>query len=455
MSENANSKANSNSGSFFDGFSDIVILLCIALFCCNRCVYPVIDNTEIENGSDFAQAVFLDRENITIDGKYLCPAVMCEEGAFLSEHTKMLYSIEGADSNAVISDAFTKIGNGKYEYNGKLVTDTPFVPIDNLSGIKGGETLDVSLVEDSYARIHTRTANVHNRFYVVPRGEEQSFDAWRDSCRVKALDDVINPYFRAVFISGDNVSSGIFIGDYSLSTYEREEYIAKLNQDAYKERNNTTLQINDVDIAYYCKGTAANITISFNPAPDTISCNFFYHLLYKGHIWPRKDKWARLGYQSACILPGQTKYEFNVTPERIIRSVNDDRIADLALVGVEVAECLSIIEVKTEVSRGRSIKDMAAEGVASALLNNEPDKKYYIADYDHRSTFWQKITLKRDLSPAWWKLILAIVVGIIAFFCEVVSYSSDRVEKIARIIGCVILSLTIVYAIMWVILSTF
>ena len=454
MSENTNTEASSksNSGSFFGVFADIVILLCIALFCCNRCVYPVIDNTEIENGSDFVQAVFLDRENITIDGKYLCPAVMCEEGAFLSEHTKMLYSIEGADSNAVFSDAFIKIGNGKYEYNGKLVTDTPFVPIDNLSGIKGGETLDVSLVEDSYARIHTRTANVHNRFYVVPRGEEQSFDAWRDSCRVRALDDVSNPYFRAVFISGDNVSSGIYIGDYSLSTYEREEYIAKLNQDAYKERNNTTLQINDVDIAYYCKGTAANITISFNPVPDTISCNFFYHLLYEGNFSPRKDKSARLGYQSACILPGQTKYEFNITPERIIKSVSDDQIADLALVGVEVAECLSVIEVKTEVGRGRSVSDRAHEGVARAMLNNVPDKKYYIADYDHRSTFWQKITLDRDLSTSWWNLVIAIAVICASFLLFL--FNGEHEDRILTlfIIICVC---SVAYIILWDVLSTF
>ena len=468
MSENSNSNGNSKSGSWFGGLVDLVLVLLVAFACCNKCVHLVLDDTELANNAEFTQLVFVDGSEDTIDGSHICPAIKCKKGGFLSEHTKMLYTISGADSCAVISNAFDAISNGKYLYSGKLITDNPFVPITTLSNLKGGETLDISLVEDGYTRIYTRNASVYNKFHVVPRTESQSFANWMDSCRVAGLKDVDDPYISAVFISEGKVEKGIFIGDYSLSKYEQEEYIAKLNKDAYRERNNTPLQINDVEITYHCEGTAANVTVTFEPLADTLICSFIYHAINE-YNWARTDNNTRFGYKSTTIVPGQTKYEFNIAPEVISNNLDIyEKIADLALVGVEEGDDLCIKPLiyplslsawnnKMERRRERVLKllDSSPNGTFTDLSESRAES---IMDYDHRSSFWQKITLRPDLCAAWWKLLIAValaIISIIGYLYVDDNYSEGRKRTILTAISVVMLILTIAYAVLWFVLAFF
>ena len=474
MSENSNSndnsKSNSNSNSNSGWLSDILeswlIVFLIVLFCCNKCVYPVLDDIEIDNNTEFIQLVFIDNTDVTIDGKYICPAVKCEKGGFLSEHTHMIYTISGADSCAVISDAFTEVSNNDYLYSGKLITDKPFVPIRSLSNLKGGETLDISLVEDGYSRIYTRNATVHNKFYVVPRSESQSFANWMDSCRLAGLKDVDDPYISAVFISEGKVDRGMFIGDYTSSGYEPEQYIAKLNKDAYKDRNNTPLQINDVDITYHCEGTAANVKVTFGPLADTLNCSFIYHAINE-YNWARTDNNTRYGYKSTTIVPGQTKYEFNITPEVICNDLDSyEKIADLALVGVEEGDDLCIRPFPLIYRMGeaawRSNREFALTLSGSSrngtLTELSESKAESIMDYDHRSSFWQKITLRPDLCAAWWKLLIAValaILSIIGYLYVDDNYSEGRKRTILTAISVVMLILTVAYAVLWFVLAFF
>jgi hypothetical protein len=408
-----------NSGIFSKG----IILVLIALFFCNRCVYTVLEDTEITNNTKCTQMVFVDSSDVTIDGNTICPAIKCSKGGFLSQHTQMLYKIEGDASNIIISDAFTKISSDEYLYNGKLVTDSPFVPIFSVSNPKGGETLEVSLIEDGYTRIKTRNAAVNNKFYVVPREENQSFDNWMDSCRVVGLNDVDQPFYRAVFISEGRVEKGIFIGESTPSEYE-SVYIARLNRNAYKDRNNTPLQIKDVEITYHCIGSAANVALTFEPLTDTLNCSFLYQTININH-WrfhlPRTVLNMRFGSQNTTIVPGQTKYEFNITPD-IISNTQINRITDIALVGVEVGDLES--------------------------------KQDYIYDYDHRSSFLQKITLNRDLSASLWKLLISIALMALAWIVSKnVNISNNLIELIVNGILIVIFVLTIAYSILWLVLS--
>ena len=479
MSENSNSNdnsksnSNSNSGCLSDILESWLIVFLIVLFCCNKCVYPVLDDIEIYNNTEFTQLVFIDSTDVTIDGKYICPAVKCENGGFLSEHTHMIYTISGADSCAVISDAFTEVSNNDYLYSGKLITDKPFVPIRSLSNLKGGETLDITLVEDGYSRINTRNATVHNKFYVLPRSESQSFANWMDSCLVAGLKDVDDPYISAVFISEGKVDRGIFIGDYTSSGYEPEQYIAKLNKDAYKERNNTPLQINDVEITYHCEGTAANVKVTFEPLADTLSCSFIYHAINE-YNWARTDNNTRYGYKSTTIVPGQTKYEFNITPEVICNDLYScEKIADLALVGIENVTSLYLKRPDFVAELDESFRNtrlgQAFEG-SSAQENWKKEQEEFrrkfgyrstppvSMDYDHRSSFWQKITLRPDLCAAWWKLLIAValaILSIIGYLYVDDNYSKSRKRTILTAISVVMLILTVAYAVLWFVLAFF
>lgn len=454
MSENSNS--NSNSGCLSEILGSGLIVFLIVLFCCNKCVYPVIDDIEIDNNTEFTQLVFIDSTDVTIDGKYICPAVKCEKGGFLSEHTHMIYTISGADSCAVISDAFTEVSNNDYLYSGKLVTDKPFVPIRSLSNLNGGETLDISLVEDGYSRINTRNATVHNKFYVVPRAVNQSFDNWMDSCLVVAgLKDIADPFFSAVFLSEGKVEKGIFIGDYSPSKYDQEEYIAKLNKYAYKDRNNTPLQINDVVITYHCKGTAANIAVTFEPLADTLNCCFVYHAINE-YDWVRTDNNIRFGFQNTTVLPGQTKYEFNITPELISNNLEShEKIADLALVGVTEGD--SVVIINDSASSGLRMR--VQEGIDQAMAESKSDMvksdPEYVLDYDHRSSFWQKITLRPDLCASWWKLIIAVAVAVLSVIMLIAQDDKGLARTIVKAIAVLGLILAIAYAILWYVLAAF
>lgn len=466
MSENSNSSDNSKSGSWFGGLVDLVLVLLVAFACCNKCVHLVLDDTELANNAEFTQLVFVDGSEDSIDGSHICPAIKSKKGGFLSEQTQMLYTISGADSCAVISDAFDAISNGKYLYSGKLITDNPFVPITTLSNLKGGETLNISLVEDGYTRIYTRNATVYNKFHVVPRSESQSFANWMDSCRVAGLKDVDDPYISAVFISEGKVGRGMFIGDYTSSGYEPEQYIAKLNKDAYKDRNNTPLQINDVVITYHCEGTAANVKVTFEPLADTLNCSFIYHAINE-YNWARTDNNTRYGYKSTTIVPGQTKYEFNITPEVICNDLDSyERIADLALVGVEEGNDLCIrpfpLIYRMGAAQWRRNREFALRLSGSSpngtLTDLSESKAESIMDYDHRSSFWQKITLRPDLCAAWWKLLIAVafaILSIIGYLYVDDNYSEGRKRTIFTAISVVMLILTIAYAVLWFVLAFF
>jgi hypothetical protein len=466
MSENSNSSDNSKSGSWFGGLVDLVLVLLVAFACCNKCVHLVLDDTELANNAEFTQLVFVDGSEDSIDGSHICPAIKSKKGGFLSEHTEILYTISGADSCAVISDAFDAISNGKYLYSGKLITDNPFVPITTLSNLKGGETLNISLVEDGYTRIYTRNATVYNKFHVVPRSENQSFANWMDSCRVAGLKDVDDPYISAVFISEGKVERGIFIGNYTPSKYEPEEYIAKLNKDAYRERNNTLLQINDVEITYHCEGTAANVKVTFESLADTLICSFIYHAINE-YNWARTDNNTRYGYKSTTIVPGQTKYEFNITPEVICNDLDSyEKIADLALVGVEEGDDLCIrpfpLIYRMGEAQWRRNREFALRLLGSSpngtLTDLSESKAESIMDYDHRSSFWQKITLRPDLCAAWWKLLIAValaILSIIGYLYVDDNYSEGRKRTILTAIAIVMLILTIAYAVLWFVLAFF
>ena len=471
MSENSNSNGNSKSGSWFGGLVNLVLVLLVAFACCNKCVHLVLDDTELANNAEFTQLVFVDGSEDTIDGRHICPAIKCKKGGFLSEQTQMLYTISGANSCAVISDAFTEVSNNDYLYSGKLITDKPFVPIRSLSNLKGGETLDISLVEDGYSRINTRNATVHNKFYVVPRAVNQSFDNWMDSCRVAVLKDVDDPYISAVFISEGKVDRGIFIGDYTPSKYEPEEYIAKLDKDAYKERNNTQLQINDVEITYHCEGTAANVKVTFEPLADTLSCSFIYHAINE-YNWARTDNNTRYGYKSTTIVPGQTKYEFNITPEVISNNLDSyEKIADLALVGIKNVTSLylkrpNFIGEWNESTRNTRL-GQAYEGSfwqentnkllerSRRIFGYKSTPSEYM-DYDHRSSFWQKITLHTDLRASWPLLLIAFaILSTIGYLYVEGNYSEGRKRTILTAISVVMFIPTIAYAVLWFVLAFF
>jgi lipopolysaccharide export LptBFGC system permease protein LptF len=166
-------------------------------------------------------------------------------------------------------------------------------------------------------------------------------------------------------------------------------------------------------------------------------------------LFPRSDENTRFRYQTTYIFPGQTEYEFNVTPELIGNDFDDiPKIADLALIGIIEGDSLKIKRYRDNTFSDQITLDLSGEESSSEY--------FYVNTYDHRSSFWQKITLSRDLSPAWWKLILAIALGIASYVCSIsVSYNSDRSQKIAVIILCVIISLIIIYGIMWEILSSY
>ena len=219
------------------------------------------------------------------------------------------------------------------------------------------------------------------------------------------------------------------------------------NTSTNKERNYTSLKIDDVDIAYHCEDAAANVTVTFEPVVDTLKCRFVYQLIEDIGSWsPRSKDNTRFGYHSTYIIPGQTEYEFNVCPERIAKDFNDPHVPE-SMMGVSASGHILDRSCYTP-----KIADLALIGI----IDGDSLKNNYLNTYDHRSSFWQKITLKRDLSPARWRLILAIVLGIVAYIClDSAVYNSDRAQKIALIILCVIISLIIIYGIMWVILSSF
>ena len=287
--------------------------------------------------------------------------------------------------------------------DGKLVY--PVVNGEPAIGNRCSEIIDLSFLDDN----DEKNAASVTKVFAVPRGEEQSIEAWIDSCRLAGINEVKAPYFRAVFISENEISRGVFIGDYTPSSYKPKEYIAKLNKDAYKERNNTPLQINDVEITYHCEGTAANVTVTFEPLADTLKCNLIYQiLLCRNDINIRKQQY---GYQRTCIVPNQTKFEFYICPDYISKDLDAyDRITDIAIVGVTEADSLKISNTFDVFGFGLSGRLSYFFGEADNHGN------YFIADsYDHRATFWQKLFINRDLSVAWLNIIIAIVLGFIAY----------------------------------------
>lgn len=424
MSENSNS---SNSGC---GIWSVIFVLLIALFFCNKCVYPVLNEKEIRNDSRITQLVFLDSPDAVVDGRDICPLMKCKKWGFMSKNTHMLYTIKGADSCAVISDVFDKVGPNDYLYDGKLITDNPIAPITELSGIKGGETLWVRLVEDGMTRINNREVYVYSKFYLHPRSEDQHPFQWIDSCLVHARKEVDNPWIKAVFVSKEaGTYSDLFIGDYTPSTYEPEEYIAKLDKNAYQERNLSSLKINDVDIKYYCEGYAANVKVTFEPVTDTLFCRFVYHVITE-YNWARSANNTRFGWRGEYIMPGQTEVEFNITPDRYY---DFEKIADLAIVGVTEGDSLKIV----------------MQNLSHNLFGQESsDGYFYYNTYDHRSSFWQKITLRRDLCASH-----VIVYDIFIAILGITLLLFD--DKKSRIIGISIIALTVIYAIMWFILVFF
>ena len=344
--------------------------------------------------------------------------------------------------------------------DGKLVY--PVVNGDPAIGNRCSEIIDLSFLEDN----DEKNAASSTKVFAVPRGEDQSIEAWIDSCRLAGINEVKAPYFRAVFISENEISSGVFIGDYTPSSYEPEEYIAKLNKDAYKEMNNTPLQINDVEITYHCEGTAANVKVTFEPLADTLNCSFIYHAINE-YNWARTDNNTRYGYKSTSIVPGQTKYEFNIAPEVICNDLDSyEKIADLALVGVEEGDDLCIRPFPLIYRMGeaawRSNREFALTLSGSSrngtLTELSESKAESIMDYDHRSSFWQKITLRPDLCAAWWKLLIAValaILSIIGYLYVDDNYSEGRKRTILTAISVVMLILTVAYAVLWFVLAFF
>ena len=79
-------------------------------------------------------------------------------------------------------------------------------------------------------------------------------------------------------------------------------------------------------------------------------------------------------------------------------------------------------------------------------------------DYDHRSSFWQKITLRPDLCAAWWKLLIAValaILSIIGYLYVDDNYSKSRKRTILTAISVVMLILTVAYAVLWFVLAFF
>lgn len=423
----------------------LVIIFIIALCCCNTCVYPEYNGIEMENGTVVEQFMFIDTSDVTIDGSFVCPVINCEPGGFLAKRTQMLYRISGADSCAVISDAFIKTDSDEYLFTGSLITDNPIEPISTLTGIKGGEILAVDVVEDGLTRIYNREAGVLSRFYVVPRGENQTFESWKDSCRVVGMKEglMINSWAFSNFFSKGR-SDWNLIGEHSKSDYEPEEYIAKLDKNAYKTNNSTPLQIIDVDVSYYENGTAANVSVTFEPVTDSLVCNFVCQVITE-YDWARTDNNISWRNRRTIIEPGQTKYEFDF----IAGNIGDpEQIADVALVAVAEGYDFQIAKYDGTYL-DKIIIDLSIE---------EPknDDVFYVdVMIDHRSSFWQKITLHRDLSAAWWKLIIVVILaGFLIGIC-LEHIETTRSKKLLLTIIILASVLIVSYIILWFVLVFF
>ena len=359
----------------------LILFLISILFCFNSCSdSEIIDNTV----SPFSHQLFVvDSDDIMTDGKYIYPEVNDE----------------------------LSIANRKCEI------------------------LDVNNIGD----IESQISPANYKYYAIPRRENQPFERWADSCRVEAIKDVATPFFYATFISDGHFARGKFIGDYTPSEYKPAELLERLNRDAYKERNHTSLQINNVDVAYFCEGTAANVTVSFVPVTDTLVCNFVYQVEVR--LYNYKDN-PIYGYQRAYIVPGQEKYEFNICPENFIES---NKILDVALVGVTEGDSLKI--TTTDVELGYSLSKWLDYAFG------EYDKECFFADrYDHRSSFWQKIFFNYDLSVSWWRLLLYITVAILSFILMSIC-SSERFENLILVTGYVIVAVAIIFVVLWFVLG--
>ena len=350
--------------------------------------------------------------------------------------------------------------------DGKLVY--PVVNGEPAIGNRCSEIIDLSFLDDN----DEKNAASVTKVFAVPRGEDQSIEAWIDSCRLAGINEVKAPYFRAVFISENEISSGVFIGDYTPSSYKPNEYIAKLNKDAYKERNNTPLQINDVEITYHCEGTAANVTITFEPLADTLSCSFIYHAINE-YNWARTDNNTRYGYKSTTIVPGQTKYEFNIAPEVIDIDLDSyEKIADLALVGVENVTSLYLKRPNFTAEWDESLRNTRLgqayedsfwqentnklQERARRIFGYKSTPSEYM-DYDHRSSFWQKITLHTDLRASWPLLLIAFALALLFknILDDVQNISNKYLRTILTAISVVMLILTVAYAVLWFVLAFF
>ena len=142
----------------------------------------------------------------------------------------ILFSFNSCDSyNEVFSEKTVSPINTQLVFvdsedvvvDGKLVY--PVVNGEPAIGNRCSEIIDLSFLDDN----DEKNAASVTKVFAVPRGEDQSIEAWIDSCRLAGINEVKAPYFRAVFISENEISSGVFIGDYTPSSYEPKEYIAK------------------------------------------------------------------------------------------------------------------------------------------------------------------------------------------------------------------------------------